>query len=429
IKNKPLPKQLSKIEQPLIKVPKDKFGFKAFLVSVGVDVEFRLDCCFDLLRLMKMFEAVMISKSKSALKHSKRKVWKPTGKVFTKIGYTWRPTGRTLTIVGNACPLTRITTPTEEPSRKLTILKNDTPKPVVTLVYSRKPRKSKTNVPISKPKIIESVFQIVLWYFDSNCSKHMTRDRSQLTNFVNKFLGTVKFKNDHVEKIMGYGDYQIGNVMISRVYYVEGLRHNLFFVGKLCDSNLEVAFRQHTYLIPNLEVFNELLTLPPSVDPPAPEVIALIAEAVALELAVSTCSLSLTTIDQDAPSPSNSQTTLETQSPVISNDVKVENHDLDVAHMNNDPLRTRSTSTQSDGYYFKMDLQVARLDAIRIFLAFAAHMNMIVYLMDVKRTFLNGILREEVYVSQPDGFVDQDNPNDVYKLKKALYGLKQDPCA
>ncbi|GKB47295.1 retrovirus-related pol polyprotein from transposon TNT 1-94 [Tanacetum coccineum] len=72
---------------------------------------------------------------------------------------------------------------------------------------------------------------------------------------------------------------------------------------------------------------------------------------------------------------------------------------------------------------------VARLDAIRIFLAYAAHMNMIVYQMDVKTTFLNGILRKEVYVSQPDGFVDQDNLNHVYKLKKALYGLKQAPRA
>ncbi|GKC52867.1 retrovirus-related pol polyprotein from transposon TNT 1-94 [Tanacetum coccineum] len=54
-------------------------------------------------------------------------------------------------------------------------------------------------------------------------------------------------------------------------------------------------------------------------------------------------------------------------------------------------------------------------------------MNMVVYQMDVKTTFLNGILREEVYVSQPDGFMDQDNPYHVYKLKKALYGLKQAP--
>nr|GFC90721.1 retrovirus-related Pol polyprotein from transposon TNT 1-94 [Tanacetum cinerariifolium] len=56
--------------------------------------------------------------------------------------------------------------------------------------------------------------------------------------------------------------------------------------------------------------------------------------------------------------------------------------------------------------------------------AYVAHKNMVVYQMDVKTAFLNGDLREEVYVSQPDGFVDPDNPNHVYKLKKALYGLK-----
>ncbi|GKD59859.1 hypothetical protein Tco_1297368 [Tanacetum coccineum] len=58
----------------------------------------------------------------------------------------------------------------------------------------------------------KSVVQIVLWYLDSGCSKHMIGDRSQLTNFINKFLGTFKFGNDHVVKILGYGDYQIGNV-------------------------------------------------------------------------------------------------------------------------------------------------------------------------------------------------------------------------
>ncbi|GKA52013.1 integrase, catalytic region, zinc finger, CCHC-type containing protein [Tanacetum coccineum] len=85
---------------------------------------------------------------------------------------------------------------------------------------------------------------------------------------------------------------------------------------------------------------------------------------------------------------------------------------------------------QEEGIDFeKFFAPVARLVAIRIFLAYAAHMNMIVYQMDVKTAFLNGILREEVYVSQSDGFVDQDNPNHVYKLKKALYGLKQAPRA
>ncbi|GKE78679.1 retrovirus-related pol polyprotein from transposon TNT 1-94 [Tanacetum coccineum] len=85
---------------------------------------------------------------------------------------------------------------------------------------------------------------------------------------------------------------------------------------------------------------------------------------------------------------------------------------------------------QEEGIDFEESFgQVTRLEAIRIFFVYAAYMNMIVYQMDVKTALLNGILREEVYISQPDGFVDQDNPNHVYKLKKALYGIKQAPRA
>ncbi|KAJ9535546.1 hypothetical protein OSB04_un001319 [Centaurea solstitialis] len=72
---------------------------------------------------------------------------------------------------------------------------------------------------------------------------------------------------------------------------------------------------------------------------------------------------------------------------------------------------------------------VARIEAIRMFLAYAAHKDFTVYQMDVKTTFLNGVLKEEVYVSQPEGFVDQDHPDHVYILDKALYGLKQAPRA
>ncbi|GJX89366.1 retrovirus-related pol polyprotein from transposon TNT 1-94 [Tanacetum coccineum] len=172
-------------------------------------------------------------KSKSVKKILKRKVWKPTRKVFTNIGYTWRPIGRTFTIVGNACPLTRITTTTEVPLRKPTALENETPKPVVTLVYSRKLRKSKTNVPDSKSKVLKSISANKKEPSQSRGSKVSNVPSSSLNECRSSklFSGTVKFRNDHVAKILGYGDYQIGNVTISRVYYVEGLGHNLFSVG------------------------------------------------------------------------------------------------------------------------------------------------------------------------------------------------------
>ncbi|GKD87315.1 retrovirus-related pol polyprotein from transposon TNT 1-94 [Tanacetum coccineum] len=278
-------------------------------------------------------------------------------------------------------------------------------------------------------------------------------------------------------------------------------------------------------------LFDEFLTPPPTVDYPAPEVIAPITKVVALVPVVSTGSPSSTNFNQDAPSPSNSQTTPETQSLVILNDVEEDNHDIEVARMGNDPyfgipilevhydqssssdtihtiqalfcyydafLTVVEPKTYKDAltqscwieamqeelneferlkvwelvprpnkvmvitlkwiYKVKLDelggilknkarlvahgyrqeegidfeesfAPVARLEAIRIFLAFATHMNMVVYQMDVKTAFLNGNLWKEVYVSQPDSFVDPDNPNHMYKLKKALYGLKQAPRA
>ncbi|GJY19964.1 retrovirus-related pol polyprotein from transposon TNT 1-94 [Tanacetum coccineum] len=629
--------------------------------------------------------------------------------------------------------------------------------------------KSKSVKKSSKRKVWKptgKVVQIVLWYLDSSCFKHMIGDRSQLTNFINKFLDTVKFKNYHVEKILGYGDYKIRNVTISKVYYMEGLGHNLFSVGQFYDSNLEVAFRQHTCFIRNLEgvdlltgsrgnnlytlslgdmmahglvrglpklkfekdhlcsacamgkskkkphkpkfedtnqeklyllhmdlygpmhvasvngkkyilvivddyslftfvkclrskdealdfiikflkmiqvrlkvhvrrikidngtgfvnqtlrenyekvgishetsvsrssqqngiverrnrtlievartmliyvkaplflraevvatayfdelivmasehsslrpalhemthaiissglvpnhppstsfvppsrtdwdilfqpLFDELLNPPSCVDRQAPKVITPIVKVVALVPAVSTGSPSSTTVDQDVPSPSNSQTTPETQSPIIPNNVKEDNHDLYVAHMNNNPFfgipilennfeasssldviptvvhtvapysehvtkwtkdhpfRTISVTRKDlitqgmwieaiqeelnefehlevwelvprpdkvmfitlKWIYKESFAPVASLDAIQIFLTYATHIDIIIYQMDVKTAFLNGILREEVYVSQPDEFVDQDNLNHVYKLEKALYGLKQAPRA
>ncbi|GJR29612.1 retrovirus-related pol polyprotein from transposon TNT 1-94, partial [Tanacetum coccineum] len=198
------------------------------------------ECMFDANHAMCLIDhvnSVNVRAKSVSKKNKKRKEWKPTGKVFNSVGYKWKPTGRTFTLVENACPLTRIIATNEVPIREPIPLKVVAQELVVTKVYTRIPK----------------VVQIVLWYLDSRCSKHMTGDRSQLTNFVHKFLGTVKFGNDQVAKIMGYGDYQIGNVTISRVYYVDGLGHNLFSVGQFCDSDLEVAFRKHICFVRNLE--------------------------------------------------------------------------------------------------------------------------------------------------------------------------------
>nr|GFA36595.1 integrase, catalytic region, zinc finger, CCHC-type, peptidase aspartic, catalytic [Tanacetum cinerariifolium] len=232
----------------------------------------------------------------------------------------------------------------------------------------------------------------------------MTRDRSQLINFIHKFLGTVKFDNDHVAKIMGYGEYKIRNVTISIVYIVEGLWHNSFSMGQFCDLDLK-----ETISIRNLDGVhlhtgsrgNNLYTLSlgdmmahglvgffPSLNLKrtiyvlhvqwakgaswstvveegepvdlacsegitsaigaitsgargstlTPEVIAPIADVIPSEQAKSTGSPSSTTVDQDAPSPSKSQTTTITQSHVIPLDVEEDIHDIEVAHIGNDLL-------------------------------------------------------------------------------------------
>nr|GEW41445.1 hypothetical protein [Tanacetum cinerariifolium] len=128
-----------------------------------------------------------------------KQAWQATRKLFATIGHQWRPTGRKFTL-GEQCPLTRITISKVVPVNQVT------------------------------PPLDHSVVQIVLWYLDSGCSKHMTRDRSRLKNFVKMFIETVRFGNDHFGTIMGYGDYVIGRSVISRVYYEERLGHNLFSV-------------------------------------------------------------------------------------------------------------------------------------------------------------------------------------------------------
>ncbi|GJS11711.1 retrovirus-related pol polyprotein from transposon TNT 1-94 [Tanacetum coccineum] len=500
----------------------------------------------------------------------------------------------------------KLTTTNKVPLRVPIPLEVVAPEHVVTRVYTRRPKVPKS-VPNSKPKVEKSM--------NANRIEPGT-SRGYDTSVAPSSSSFIDCSNEQVAKIMGYGDYHIWNVTISRVYYVEGLGHNLFSVGKFCDLNLEVAFRKHTCFIHNLEgvdllsgthgtnfysmsigdmmasslicllskatktkswlwhrhlshlnfgainhlarhglarglprlkfekdhlysvcakgkikkqshkskskdtnkeklyllhmdlygpmcvasvngkkyilvivddysrctwvkflaskdeapdfiikflkmiqvrlnatvgnihtyngtefvnqtlrdyyeqvgvshetsvartphqngVVKSVASLVPVVEAPAP-----------IE---STCSPSSTSVDQDAPSPIEPKTYKDalTQSCWIEA-MQEELHEFECLKV----WELVPRLDKEEGIDFEESFTlVARLEVVRIFLAFVAHINIIIYQMDVKTTFFNGILREEVYVSQPDGFVDPDNPNHVYRLKKALYGLKQAPRA
>nr|GEU80696.1 retrovirus-related Pol polyprotein from transposon TNT 1-94 [Tanacetum cinerariifolium] len=542
--------------------------------------------------------------------------------------------------------------------------------------------------PLTSSSNIKQVVQIILCYLDSGCSKHMTRNRSQLMKFVSKFLDTVRFGNDHIARIIGYDDYQLGNVTISRVYYVEGLGHNLFSVGQFCDTDLEVekarnplinlklktltrrnyifsygfmwpdacgeltgkdngtefvnqtlreffenirishqtsiartpqqngvverqnrtlveavcttfifskapyaptkkAFRIYNKrtqkIIETIHVtFDELIAMtskqfssgprlqcmtpatsssglvpntisqqpciPPNRDDwdhlfqpmfneyfnpltIAVSLVPVVATPRVVDLADSPVS---TSIDQDASStqdqehfPIISQCFEESpKTPHFRDDPLLESLHEDstsqgsssyvrlihtpfeslgrrtkdhlMANVINDPSRSISTRKQlqinamwcyfdafltsvepknfkqamtkplwidamqeeiheferlqvwelvpcpggvmlikhkwiykvkTDEFGGESFASVARIEAICIFVENVAHKNMTIFQIDVKMAFLNGELKEEVYISQPEGFVDQDNPSHVYKLKKTLYGFKQAPRA
>nr|GEW41960.1 retrovirus-related Pol polyprotein from transposon TNT 1-94 [Tanacetum cinerariifolium] len=184
----------------------------------------------------------------------------------------------------------------------------------------------KLNVPTKVRRALFTTSRTVKSKFDdttpvvskiSGCLKHMMGNRTLLNNFVEKFIGTVRFGNDHFAAITDCGDYVQGNNTICHVYCIEGLGHNLFSVGQFYDDDLEEKGID----------FEESLT------------------------------------------------------------------------------------------------PIARLEAVRMFVAFATHKNIIIFQMDVKTAFLNGPLKEKVYVSQPDGFVDPDFPNHIYRTEYQLADL------
>ncbi|GJR75575.1 retrovirus-related pol polyprotein from transposon TNT 1-94 [Tanacetum coccineum] len=155
--------------------------------------------------------------------------WKPTGRHFA-FKPQWRPTGRHFSLF-EKYPLTRIMEPTDMP---------------IELPSSAS----------SSPKIT-----MVSRFTDHKLSDRQAGSKGISENHqlcVEKFIWTVRFGNDEYAAIVGYGDYKLGDTIISRVYYVEGLKHNLFSVGQFCDGGLEVAFRQHSCHIRNYDMVDLL---------------------------------------------------------------------------------------------------------------------------------------------------------------------------
>nr|GEX01981.1 hypothetical protein [Tanacetum cinerariifolium] len=150
-------------------------------------------------------------KSKSTKKHKKPNVWKPMGHVFTEVGLKWKPTGKTFTIVGNSCPLTRFTQTNVVLPKTPTSHSDEIQKPKIK-VYCRKPKNAKNIGSRKLAKLVESK--------NANHSERNHAWGSIANNIPSSYslvmIGTVRFENDQIARIMGYGDYQLGNVIISR---------------------------------------------------------------------------------------------------------------------------------------------------------------------------------------------------------------------
>nr|GEU88649.1 integrase, catalytic region, zinc finger, CCHC-type, peptidase aspartic, catalytic [Tanacetum cinerariifolium] len=397
-----------------------------------------------------------------------------------------------------------------------------------------------------KPRDSINIVQICLWIIDSGCSKHMTGNHALLLNFVEKFLGTVRFGNNDFTVIAGYGDVVIGPMTIKKVYYVEGLGHNLFSVGQFCDKGIEVDFRKSTCFVQNKDgvdlltgdrssnlytialnevasnsstcllakasssqswlwhqrlshlnfaiidnlVKNNLVQGLPKIKFEKDHLYSACEQgkihrkhhksktAFALNkplylLHMDLCGLMrvqsingkryvLVVVDdysrftwvfflhsKDEASEviisliKKTQVNLQLQVQRVRTNNGTEFKNKTLAKFFDENKKDESSlviqnkarlvvvgySQQEGIYYDETFALVARIEAIRLFLAYAAHKDFTFFQMDVKTTFLNGILKEEVYVGQPTGFVSKQYPDHVYALDKALCGLKQAPQA
>ncbi|GJS12175.1 integrase, catalytic region, zinc finger, CCHC-type containing protein [Tanacetum coccineum] len=383
---------------------------------------------------------------------------------------------------------------------------------------------SKTKIAAVTPLSAKNkVVQIILWIVDSGCSKHMTGDRTLLENFVEKFMGTFRFRNDHFAAITGYGDDLLTEGRKSNLYTIsiskmaassrvclmskatstkswlwqrrlsylnfgtinDLTKHDLvnglpkFKYGKdhlcsACERGKSKKSSHLSKLVPNTNSKLELIHM----DLCEPMKVASIKEKnlePASQRFINDDSLveSMNTSSKEdldnlfgpmykeyfekrssemsinfaAQQVHNHEDSPLTSSIIVKEHEKLvprpdrkniiavkwlwkNKNDAENIVIQKKSCIVANGYKQEEGIDFEETFaHVARLEAIRMFVAFAAHKNNIIFQMDVKTAFLNGSLKEELYVSQPIGFINLDFPDHVYGLKKALYSLKQAPRA
>nr|GEX47817.1 hypothetical protein [Tanacetum cinerariifolium] len=332
-------------------------------------------------------------------------------------------------------------------------------------------RKQLHQNPLSRnPRVTIGCYcQLIIFIVDSRCTKHMTGNLKLLCNFVKKYMGTVYFGNDQFALILGYEDLVQGNITINMVYYVEGLNHNLFSGNALLASNsgsghYTISLQETTSITPicfmakasltqawlwhqilshlNFDYINLLLKKDVVIGLPKLKYVK--------DQLCSSCEIKYHPLSQVRGNPSKPvQTrrklatntemcmfalTVSTAEPKTIKEAMADSawieamnkKDEDQTIIRNKTRLVAKGYAQEEGIDFEESFApVARLEAVWIFIAYAIQKCFLIYHMDVKMAFLNGPLKEEVYVAQPDGFVDLHHPEKVYRLWKALYGLKQ----
>ncbi|GJU26306.1 retrovirus-related pol polyprotein from transposon TNT 1-94 [Tanacetum coccineum] len=424
--------------------------------------------------------------TKSAKKHRKQNVWKPTGHVFTEVGFKWKPTGRTFTIVSNSCPLTRFTSTNVVPSKANNSHSDEIQKPEIK-VYCRKPKNVKNiDIPSSSSLVMIGRPDCTLVLLDSG----MTRLQGSwgMVTISWETLLSLEYSKD--PKNINLYTISLDDMLKSSPIYLQ---------SKASKTKCWLWHRRLSYLnfvpkvaAPRAEAFADS-PVSTSIDQDAPltsipssqehEHSSIISQG--FEESPKTPTFHDDPLNESPHEDSLSRSYLKCETTHVRQIHTPLEHlgrgtkDHLIANVIGDPSLSVSTSKQletdamwcyfdafltsiepknfkqaitepswidamqeektrslgigamkEEGIDFEESFApVARIEAIRIFIANAAHKNMNIYQMDVKTAFLNDELKEEVYVSQLEGFVDQDNPSHVYKLKKALYSLKQAPRA